>query len=315
MTRIPAMRTGDRRTVVSLGSEHRVLSQDQIDFYHRSGYLAVPAVLSQDETAELQRVTDEMVEQARSITESDAVFELEPGHTPESPRVGRIKRPSLRHRIYNSMLHHDTILDIVAQLIGPSIRYTGEKLNMKSAGFGSVVEWHQDWGFMPHTNDDLLAVGIAIDDMTTDNGALLVIPGSHRRSIYDHHQDGMFVGAVGHEYFDPASAVAIELPAGGISIHHIRTLHGSAPNVSNRSRRMLFLELAAADAWPLSGLGDWDTWSTWDEYNACLLRGDPVTEPRLVDVPVRLPHPARPWPGSIFALQSDLRSSPFSPPS
>jgi len=63
--------------------------------------------------------------------------------------------PPLHHDLYMSMLHHDAILDMVAQLIGPSIRFTGEKLNMKSAEFGSVVEWHQDWGFMPHTNDDL----------------------------------------------------------------------------------------------------------------------------------------------------------------
>jgi len=70
--------------------------------------------------------------------------------------------------------------------------------------------------------------------------------------------------------------------------------------------------LAAADAWPLFGLGDWDTWSTWDEYNACLLRGDPVVEPRIADVPVRLPHPSRPWPGSIYALQESLSSSAFS---
>ena len=289
-----------------------VLSQDQVDFYNESGYLAVRDVLSPYEVSELQRVTDELVEGARSMTESDEAFDLEPGHTAEDLRVRRIKRPSLHHDLYMSMLHHDTILDIVAQLIGPSIRYTGEKLNTKSAGFGSVVEWHQDWGFMPHTNDDLLAVGVAIDDMTIENGALLVIPGSHRQPVYDHHQDGFFVGAVGRDHFDPAEAVPIEIPAGGISIHHIRMLHGSAPNTSDRPRRMLFLELAAADAWPLFGLADWDTWSTWDEYNACLLRGEPVTEPRVADVPVRLPHPTRPWPGSIYALQADLSSSAFS---
>ena len=289
-----------------------MLSQDQIDYYNEFGYLAVREVLSSDEVNDLQRVTDGLVEGARSLTESDEAFDLEPGHTADDLRVRRIKRPSLHHDLYMSMLHHNAILDIVAQLIGPSIRYTGEKLNMKSAGFGSVVEWHQDWGFMPHTNDDLLAVGVAIDDMTMENGALLVIPGSHRRPIYDHHQDGYFVGAVGREHFDPADAVPIEIPAGGISIHHIRMLHGSAPNTSDRPRRMLFLELAAADAWPLFGLADWDTWSTWDEYNACLLRGEPVTEPRMADVPVRLPHPARPWPGSIYALQADLSSSPFS---
>ena len=50
---------------------------------------------------------------------------------------------------------------------------------MKSGGFGSPVEWHQDWAFYPHTNDDLLAQAF-IDDMSEENGCLLVVPGSLR---------------------------------------------------------------------------------------------------------------------------------------
>ena len=289
-----------------------MLSQQQVDFYEEKGYLSVPDVISSEEITELRRVTDSLVEQARSVSESIGVFGLEPGHTAEHPQVRRIKRPSLHHEIYKSMLHHDTILEMVAQLIGNDIRFTGEKLNMKEAGFGSVVECHQDWAFMPHTNDGLLAVGIAIDDMTIDNGALLVIPGSHRGAIYDHHQDGFFIGAVTESAVDPAEVVAIEIPAGSVSIHHVRTLHGSAPNTSERSRRMLFLEMAAVDAWSLMGLHDTDTWNNWHEFNACILRGGPTKEARVTDVPVRLPLPMRPSLGSIYALQADLAESTFS---
>ena len=289
-----------------------MLTNSQVDYYHDNGYVTAADVLSDAEITALRDVTDQMVEQSRTLTESNDEFGLEPGHTFEDPRVRRVKRPSLRHETYASILHHDRILDIVSQLIGPGIRYTGEKLNMKLAGFGSVVEWHQDWAFMPHTNDDLLAVGIPIDDMTTENGAVMVVPGSHRQPLYDHHQDGYFIGAVSEANLDIADAVPIQVDAGGISIHHVRALHGSAPNTSDRSRRMLFLELAAADAWPILGLSDFDTWSNWDEFNACLLRGDPVTEPRVTEVPVRLPLPMRPWPGSIYAIQADLKASPFS---
>ena len=126
-----------------------MLSRAEIDFYNENGYVAVSDVLSPAEVSELQRVTDELVESTRFMTESDERFDLEPGHTADDVRVRRIKRPSLHHDLYMSMLHHDAILDMVAQLIGPSIRFTGEKLNMKSAEFGSVVEWHQDWGSCP----------------------------------------------------------------------------------------------------------------------------------------------------------------------
>ena len=42
-------------------------------------------------------------------------------------------------------------------------------------------------------------------------------------------------------------------PAGSMSFHHVRTLHGSAQNTSSRDRHLLLYEYAAADAWPLIG--------------------------------------------------------------
>ena len=101
------------------------------------------------------------------------MFDLEPGHTAAHPQLRRLKSPAAEDPVYDRTLRHDTILDIVAQLIGPTIRTNGNKLNMKSAGFGSEVEWHQDWAFYPHTNDDILAVGVALDDMMLENGCLL----------------------------------------------------------------------------------------------------------------------------------------------
>ncbi|MFO0004491.1 MAG: phytanoyl-CoA dioxygenase family protein, partial [bacterium] len=89
-----------------------------------------------------------------------------------------------------------------AALWGPDIRYDHSKLNLKSAGFGSPVEWHQDWAFYPHTNDDLAAVGVMMDDMRLENGPLLCIPGSHRGPVFDHHDpQGIFCGAL-----DPSKA-------------------------------------------------------------------------------------------------------------
>ena len=81
----------------------------------------------------------------------------------------------------------------------PRSASTSSKLNLKAAGYGAPVEWHQDWAFYPHTNDDLAAVGIMIDDVDHANGPLLVIPGSHKGPIFDHHADGVFCGAM-----DPA---------------------------------------------------------------------------------------------------------------
>ena len=268
--------------------------------YRDHGYLAVPGVLSAAEVAELQRVTDELVDASRGVAAHTDVYDLEPGHSAAEPRVRRIKSPDLQHEVYARTLRHPAILDLVEQLIGPGVRYRSTKLNLKSAGYGSPVEWHQDWAFYPHTNDDILAVGVCIDAMSDANGGLLVVPGSHRGPLYDHHQDGWFVGAITGAEVDSAQVAQLEVPAGGISLHHVRTVHGSVPNRSPRPRRLLLLELCAVDAWPLLDMPGLEA------FDARILRGSATVTPRLEAVPVRIPLPAHERRGSIYEVQSKL---------
>ncbi len=204
-----------------------------------------------------------------------------------------------------------SIVDIVAQLIGPSIRAISSKLNLKSPQFGSPVQWHQDWAFGPHTNDDLLTVGVNMDDMRVENGCLQVISGSHQGRIFDHHFEGHFAGAVTEPDFDDSSAVPIELKAGGISIHHFRTLHASLSNPSQQPRRLLLLEYAAGDAWPLLNNALSSRENEWQAYCGSFLRGEPSNLPRVTDVPTRLPLPPAKREGSIYENQSVLRRSTF----
>ena len=283
-----------------------MLTPQQIQTYRDSGYLGIENVYSSAEVAELRRVTDEFVEKSRAVTANDAVFDLEPSHTPETPRLRRLKDPIKQHAVYRQAISHPKVLAIVSQLIGPAITSNGNKLNLKLANVGSAVEWHQDWAFYPHTNDELLAVGVAMDDSSLENGCLLVLPGTHRGPVLNHHQDGVFVGAVTEPGFSPDGAVPIMLKAGGISIHHARLLHGSAPNRSPRTRRLLLFQYCAADAWPLLP-GD----KPWDLYAASVLQGAPVSQPRLTSVPVRLPLPAAKHGGSIYENQRDLKNTIF----
>ena len=204
-----------------------MLSKQQIAFYHENGYLTVENVLSAEELAALRQVTDEFVERSRAINSHDHIFDLEANHSAENPRLRRIKSPILHHAVYDATLRHPRILDIVEQLIGAGVRSNGNKLNMKEPDHGSAVEWHQDWAFYPHTNDDLLAVGVAIDDMTEENGCMLMAPGSHRAELHSHHENGVFVGAVSELDFQPRQVAKCLVKAGGITIHHARTLHAS----------------------------------------------------------------------------------------
>ncbi|PIW26824.1 MAG: phytanoyl-CoA dioxygenase [Rhodospirillales bacterium CG15_BIG_FIL_POST_REV_8_21_14_020_66_15] len=271
--------------------------------YRDKGYIIVADIYSPDDIREMQGALAELVEGARGLTDHTGVIDLEPNHTPDRPRVRRIKEPFKNHPVFNRMARHPRLMAVLTALLGPAFRMHGSKINLKSAQYGSPVEWHQDWAFYPHTNDDVLAVGVMLDDMTEDNGPLLCVPGSHKGPTYDHHQDGRFLGAM-----DPDApganldtAEMITGRAGSCSFHHARTIHGSARNISGKDRTLLLYQVTAADAWDIRGL---PAGSTWDDYVASFIAGEPVLEPRVVPTPVRLPYPPPLKGGSIYESQS-----------
>ena len=212
------------------------------------------------------------------------------------------------HPAFRDIAFSKKIADILTPLIGPSgIRYQTGKLNMKAAGYGAAVEWHQDWAFYPHTNDDLLAIGIYLDDCGPDNGPLMVIPGSHRWPVFDHHSGGVFCGAIdpSSSGIDFSKAVMLTGTAGSMTIHHVRMVHGSALNTSGRPRRLLLFQYTAVDAFPLMGI------SSWEKFNANIVTGEPTMEPRLTPVPVRIPLPVATFEGSIYENQRTLANRYF----
>ena len=222
----------------------------------------------------------------------------------------RIKTPHLHHPEYARLVRHPKILAVLRDLWGPDIRFDTSKLNMKCAGFGAPVEWHQDWAFYPHTNQDLAAVGIMFDDMEMENGPLMIVPGSHRGPIHDHHVDGVFCGAMHPDEPEANYGAAIPLTgkAGSITVHHVRAIHGSAPNVSDKDRRLLLFQFRAADAWPLLGFKD-----GIEKFKELMVCGE-HREPRLEHVPVRLPLPPAKLQGSLYENQKGMKSRYFGLP-
>jgi phytanoyl-CoA hydroxylase len=287
--------------------EEPMLTKAQIDEYNEIGAIVVPDVLTLDEVRRLSDVTDGFVDRARGVTGHTPIYDLEDSHTPEQPRVRRIKTAHLHDPAYAALARHPKIIAVLKSLWGPDIRFDTAKLNMKCAGFGAPVEWHQDWAFYPHTNDNLAAVGVMFDDMAMENGPLMIIPGSHRGPTYDHHTDGVFCGAMNPENrdVDYGSAVPLLGKAGSITVHHVRAVHGSAPNVSDRDRRLLLFQFRAADAWPLLGFRD-----GIEAFDNLMVAGQ-TRQPRLADAPVRLPLPPAAKQGSLYENQKGMKSRFF----
>ena len=276
------------------------LTADQIRCYEQNGYLAIANVVDANDLEELREITRTILEASRDVRASNAVYDLGPRHSRATPRVRRTKNPVEQHPVYDRLMRSDAILDIVADLVGESIRFDHAKLNFKPKDGSASIGWHQDWAFYPHTNDDLLAVGVMLEDCAIENGPLMVVPGSHKGPVYDHHCDGVFVGGIDTKAsgLDASSAVPLTGRAGSITVHHVRTIHGSAENFSNGDRALLLYSYAAVDAWPLLDMDDFEA------FNQRILRGTPTIEPRMERVPIRISLPRAPQADSIFENQA-----------
>src|SRR6195952_663733 len=285
-----------------------MISEKDVQTYQRDGVIVVPEVLGADTLAQVRSVIAELVAGSAKTLEHTDVYDLEPGHTAESPRVRRIKAPHKVDKLFDEIVRSEGVLDILKKLLGPGLRLHGSKLNMKSAQYGSPGEWHQDWAFYPHTNDDVLAIGVLLDDWGPRNGPRLVSPGTHRSEVWSHHgEDGCFAGLIDPDLIgsEIERAVPCMGRAGSMSFHHVRALHGLAMNTSDRPRNLLLYEVAASDAWPLMGVKD------FDEFNSRLLSGDPVLAPRMTNVTVRIPLPPAKRQGSLQETQSAAKKSYF----
>ncbi len=287
------------------------LTKSQIEQYHEEGYVALEGAVPADIMAEMKRLTDELVAKSKDVTKSDAQYDLDVDHTPDNIHVRRLKKPYDHWPFFNDLVRSDLILDPVEQLMGPDLRIWNGKINFKTPGRGYAVEWHQDWAFYPHTNDVGLAMGIYMDEATYENGAMIVLPGSHKLDAYDHHSNGLFCGAMDPENcpdLDFENFKTVGGPAGTLTLHHVRLVHASAPNHTDQERRFFITGYFAADAWPMTdGVRKFD----YDQFVSYMCRGE-HKEPRLDGtVPIKMPLPTGERFGSIYVTQQHVANRYF----
>ena len=177
-----------------LAHEPRVLTQEQREFYFANGYLLVEAVVDGDWLERLRAATDEMVDRSRALTRSDRIFDLEPGHTADAPRLRRLTSPVDHHPEYWAFASESVLPDIMADLVGPDVKFHHSKLNFKWAKGGEEVKWHQDITYWPHTNYSPLTAGLYLYDCGPDQGPLMVVPGTHDGELFSQYDDAGRVG-------------------------------------------------------------------------------------------------------------------------
>jgi len=279
----------------------RFISRKQQESYFDNGYLLIENAISSQILCKLQDSTAQAIDDSRQVTQSDATWDLEPGHRSDNPRLRRLTSPNDYDDTYWAYASSETITEILSDLIGPDIKFHHSKLNFKWAGGGEEVKWHQDISFWPHTNYTPCTVGLYLEDCGNEQGPLGVIAGSHKGPLFDqYNQDNQWVGCLSDEdiiQLDMSRETYLPGPAGSITIHNCRTVHGSKINRTERPRPLLLNAYAAADAMTYTFN------PARSKYDQHIVRGQAARWARHDPEPCLLPPD---WSGgytSIFSLQ------------
>jgi ectoine hydroxylase-related dioxygenase (phytanoyl-CoA dioxygenase family) len=261
-----------------------MISEHLVELYRSEGYLAIDSILSDSELAPARAAISRLIDEAKAqdIQQSTELYELElaADHS-NGPVVKRLQYVWKYDQPFRDLASNEKILDCVEPLLGSNVELHHTKAYLKPSVSGTKVGLHQDYAFFPHTNDDVLAVMVYFNDGTVENGCLHVVPGSHLEEPLPHvDAEGNFQGRVSENAVaeQMERAVPLEVAAGGITIHHYKTVHFSPPNHTPIPRWAVNVQFRASDAVDLAAatMGS----APHDECVGVVVRGHRLFEAR-----------------------------------
>jgi non-heme Fe2+,alpha-ketoglutarate-dependent halogenase len=198
----------------------KLLSKTEVERYWEEGYIFPIRVMAEDEAltyrARLER------------------FEASTG----GPLKGDLRHKS--HLLFAwlaELVRHSRVLDAVEDLYGPDLLCWSSNFFIKERANPAYVSWHQDSTYWGLSKPDVVSAWVAFTPADDSNGAMRVIPGSHKLDQVPHRdtfaKDNLLTR--GQEIavdVEESRAVTIALEPGEMSLHHVRLVHGSPPNPS-----------------------------------------------------------------------------------
>jgi phytanoyl-CoA hydroxylase len=159
-------------------------------------------------------------------------------YLPHRPDQGALYDVYQRHPHFVALARHPKVIEAIRQVYADSFFLYENSLLFKPRGSENEVPWHQDFMSRPHEPFKIIA-WMALDDVDVDNGAVRVVPGTHRRGYLSfrrkrgetHHTRADLDG------IDLSRAVDAEMRAGDVLLFHCALLHGSRRIDSPRPRR------------------------------------------------------------------------------
>lgn len=201
-----------------------ILSAEQLRSFREDGYVAPIPVLSPPEIAAARTHLDSLLRKTNGLADPSARY-----------------KPHLYAKWVSDLIRAPRVLDAVEDVLGPDLLVWRSIFFVKKGRSPGFVDWHQDSFYWRLDSDDVVTAWIALTESSVENGCLRVVPGSHLRPEVPHairfSKDNVLVRGQSAAAEVPEDAVrCVELRPGEMSLHHVRMLHGSRANASDRDR-------------------------------------------------------------------------------
>jgi ectoine hydroxylase-related dioxygenase (phytanoyl-CoA dioxygenase family) len=214
-----------------------------MDSYQRDGYLVVENAVDSETLgqmrSELDRIedlfdTNQLPPHLQRFVATDEKRSKTFGVGEGSTKISNIMELPVFAPVFADLIVNPRILDILETIFDSSeFSFHNYKAICKMPHNNTPFQWHRDLPYLQHTTPNLITCMICVDDMTKENGATVVCPGSHRIA----HEDVTVEDRNIPEAKVPAPRVTVECPAGSAVLFHVNIVHGGGPNLSETKRR------------------------------------------------------------------------------
>ena len=227
------------------------LDRQRLEQFHRDGFLVFPGLFSKSEIAVLRQETARL-----SQVHADTVIREHTGGVRSIFRVHETDGAT-HSGAFRALVRTPRVLGPVRQALGTDEVYVYHtKINTKPAIEGTVWMWHQDYGSWKRDGcprPDMGTFAVMMTDSVEMNGALYVVPGSHKRGriepYYDEHTSYKFWAVPKADMIDVLRSspppVPIVGPAGTAAFFHCNLLHASGHNLSAEDRWHIYISFNA----------------------------------------------------------------------
>ena len=220
-----------------------VLTPQELAHYRERGYVIPNYRLPQPLLERLRTVLESVLARYTDVAQEDLA---------NPHMIPPVQGPGVNP--FMEAARHPQLLDMLEQIVGPDLILWITRILCKPAVKGREVPWHQDGEYWLMRPLATCSAWIAIDPVSTANGCMRFIPGSHlRQELYRHHQadrDNLVLNMeLDQDQFDERDAVNIELEPGQISLHDVRLIHGSLANDSGQRRAALIMRYMPATSY------------------------------------------------------------------